>query len=84
MSLICPISNGMFSSQSDPKVLLDPSKGKLHKIGRKSTKSSLESKTQILYVWNNYSKMEIKKYIVVLQHGFHISCKFRGKIRKNY
>ena len=26
MSLICPISNGMFPSQSAPKVLLDPNK----------------------------------------------------------
>ena len=69
MSLICPISNEMFSSQSDPKALLDPNKGKLYKIGRKSTKRSLESKTQILYVWNNYSKMALKKYIMILQHG---------------
>ena len=52
MSLICPISNGMFLSQSAPKVLLDPNKDirfimelcKLHKIGRKTTRSACKAK----------------------------------------
>ena len=62
MSLISPISNGMFSSQSAPKVLLGSNKDiifimelhELHKNWRKSTRSSLGSKTQTLYFWNNY------------------------------
>ena len=77
MSLICPISNGIFPSQSAPKVLLDLYKEiiviielhKLHKIGRKSTRSSLGSKTQTLYFWNNYSKLALKNYMGVLQHS---------------
>ena len=78
MFLICPISNGMFLSQSAPKVLLDPNKDirfimelyKLHKIGRKTTRSSLQSKTQTLYFWTNYFKLALKSYVGVLQHGF--------------
>ena len=77
MSLICPISNGIFPSQSAPKVLLDLYKEiiviielyKLHKIGRKSTRSSLGSKSQTLNLWNNYSKLALKNYMRVLQHG---------------
>ena len=81
MSLICPISNGMFPSQSVPKVLLEPKKDfifimelyKLNKFGRKSTKGSLQSKTETLYVWNNDSKLALKNYIL---------WGFRGKIRR--
>ena len=62
MSFIRAISNGTFPSQSAPKVLLDPNKDlifimelyELHKIGRKSTRSSLENKTQTLYFQNNH------------------------------
>ena len=65
MPYICPVSNGIFPSHSTPKVLLDPIKNiifimelyKLHKVGRKSTRSSLGSKTQTLHVWNNYFKL---------------------------
>ena len=78
MSFICPIYNGMFLSQSAPKVLLDPNKDirfimefyKLYKSGRKTTRSSLQSKTQTLYFWTNYSKLAQKSYAGVLQHGF--------------
>ena len=62
MSFIRAISNGTFPSQSAPKVLLDPNKDlivimelyELHKIGRKSTRSSLGNKTQTLYFQNNH------------------------------
>ena len=86
LSFINPISNGIFPSQSAPKVLLDPYKEiiviielyKLHKIWRKSTRSSLGSKIQTLYFWNNYSKHALKNYMGVLQHGLPhslwISC----------
>ena len=78
ISLICPISNGMFPSQSAPKVLLEPNKNfisnmelyNLHKIGRKSTKISLQNKTETLHIWNSNSKLALKNYIGVLQHGF--------------
>ena len=71
----------MFPSQSAPKVLLDPNKEtifiialyKTHIIGGKSSKSSmgsLGSETQILYFWNNYSKLALKNYTKDLQHGF--------------
>ena len=57
MPLICPISDGMFPSESAPKVLLDRNKDiifimelyKQHKIGRKSPKISLGIKSQTLY-----------------------------------
>ena len=62
MSFIRAISNGTFPSQSAPKVLLDTNKDlifimelyELHKIGRKSTRSSLGNKTQTLYFQNNH------------------------------
>ena len=105
MSLICPISNRMFSSQSAPKELLDPNKcisksilyllwhctnciklaenhtAQKMKFSIKdffifcavSTRSGLESKTQTLYFWNNYSKLVLKNYIGVLQHDFWLS-----------
>ena len=54
MSLICPISNGIFPYQSAPKVLIDPNKDiiimelyKLHKIGRKSTRSKMQNKNSV-------------------------------------
>ena len=91
MSLICPISNGMFLSQSAPKVLLDPKKDfifimelyKLYKIGRKLTKSSLQSKTQTLHLWNDDSKLTLKNYIGVLQHGLPYSVGISRKNSKN-
>ena len=81
MPHIHPISNGMFPSQSAPKVLLDLNKDiilimelcKLHKIGRKSTRSSPASKTQTLRVWNNYAKLALKSYVGVLQNGLPYS-----------
>ena len=81
MSLICPISNGMFPSQSAPKVLLDPNKDirfimelyKLHKIVRKTTRNSLESKTQTLFFQTNYSKLALKNYVGALKHGLPYS-----------
>ena len=72
MFLIFPISNGMFPSQSAAKVLLESNKN-LHNIGRKSTKSSLQSKTETLHIWNNDSKLSLKNYIGVLQHGLPYS-----------
>ena len=73
MSIIFPISNGMFPSQNAPKELFDLNKDiifimelyKLYKIGRKSTRSSLGSKTQTLYFWNNYSKLTLKNYLKI-------------------
>ena len=49
MTLVCPVSNGMYAYQSAPKVMLHPNKDfifimelyKLEKIGRKSTRKSL-------------------------------------------
>ena len=81
MSLICPISNGSFPSQSAVKVFFEPNKDfisimelfKGDTIGRKLTKSSLESKTQTLHVWNKDSK---------LAHTNNIMWGFRGKIGK--
>ena len=67
---ICLSSNEMFPSQSASKVILDLNMDfifiielcKLDKIGRKSTKKSLRSKTQILHVWNNYPKLAQQLY----------------------
>ena len=75
---ICLISNGMFPSQSASKVLLDPNKetifiialDKTHVIGGKSSMGRVGSETQILYFWNNYSKLALKNYTKGLQHGF--------------
>ena len=49
----------------------------LHKFGKKSTKSCLQSKTQTLHIWDNNSKLTLKNYIGVLQHGCHILWGFR-------
>ena len=81
MSLIYPILNGIFRSQNAPKVLLDSNKNiilimesyKLHKIERKSARSRMGSKTQILHFWNNFSKLNLKSYIRALQHGMQYS-----------
>ena len=85
--LICPISNGMFPSQGTPKVLLEPHKNfilimelyKLHKIGRKSKKSSLQSKTQTLHILN----IMVPSWLSTIILGFcnmiyHILWGFRG------
>ena len=77
VSITCPISNGMFPSQSAPKVILHPNKDfifiiqlhKLDKISRKSTTESLQSKTQTLHVWNNYYKLALTNYVEVVQDG---------------
>ena len=92
MSLICSISDGMFPSQSAPKVPLHPNKDiifimelyKLQKIERKSTRSSLGSKTQTLYFWNNHTKLTLKHYIGVLFATWSaIFCvNFLGKLEK--
>ena len=81
MSLIYPILNEIFPSQNAPKVLLDSNKNiifimesyKLHKNERKSTRSSMGSKTQILDFWNNFSKLILKSYVGALQHGMQYS-----------
>ena len=81
MSLICPIFNGMFPSQSAPKVLLEPNKDirfimelyKLHKIVRKATRCSLQSKTQTLFFQTNYSNLALKNCIGALQHSLPYS-----------
>ena len=65
----------MFAS---PKVVLDLNKEtifiiaweKIHIIRRQSLMGSLESKTQILYFQNNYSKLVLKNYAKGLQRGF--------------
>ena len=80
MSLICPVSNERFPYQSASKELLESNKNvifimelyKSHEIGRKSTKSILQSKTQTIHIWNNDSKLVLKNYIGVFQHGCHI------------
>ena len=82
MALKCPISNGMFPSKSASKVILHPNKYfifimelyKLDKIGRKSTRKSMRSETQTLYVWNIYSKLALNNYIGVVQHGLLCSA----------
>ena len=57
---------------------------KLHKIGRKSTKSSLRRKTQTCWhVWNNDSKLALKNYIGALQHGLPYSMGISWKNSKN-
>ena len=69
----CPILNGMFPSQSAPKVLLEPNKD-FYSLWNCTNCIKLgevwESKTQTFHVWNNYSKMPFKDYIGVLQYGF--------------
>ena len=80
----------MFPSQRTPEVLLDSNKDiifitelhKLYKIGRELTRSSLVSKTQTLYFWNKYSKLALKNYMAVLQHGLPYSVNFMEKIEK--
>ena len=82
-----------FFPKCAPKELLDPNKDtifimelyKLHKIGRKSTRSSLGSKTQTLYFWNNYSKLTLKNYLKIKKtlKGFcNMICDILGKFRK--
>ena len=85
MSLICPISNGMFPFQSVPKVLLEPNKNfifimklyNLHKIGRKSTKSSLQYKTENFHIWYNNSKLALKIILGYCNMVCHILWGFR-------
>ena len=90
MPLIYPISNGMFPSQKALKVLLEPKDFifimelyKWHKIGRKSTKSSLQSKTQTLHLWNNDSKLALKNYKGILQYGWADSVGISWQNLKN-
>ena len=79
-----------FPYQDAPKVLLNTTKDiifimelyKLHEIERKSTRCSLGSKTQNLCFWNNYSKLALKNYIGVLQHGLPYCVNFVGKFEK--
>ena len=46
---------------------------KLHKIVRKATRCSLQSKTQTLFFQTNYSKLALKHYIGALQHSLPYS-----------
>ena len=48
-------------------------KHKLHKIVTKTTRNSLESKTQTLFFQTNYSKLALKNYVGALQHGLPYS-----------
>ena len=82
---------GCFFSHSARKVFLDPIKdvifimelNKLNKIGRKSTRSGLEGKTQTLHFWNNYSRLVLKNYIGILQQAFPYSVWILRKKSKN-
>ena len=81
----------MFPPQGAPEVLLDPNKDimafimalyKLHKIGRKSTRSSLGGKHKP-YMF----RMILPGWLSKTIQGFcnmvyHIVCEFRGKIGK--
>ena len=69
MSLICLISNGMFASQSSPKILLDLNKETIFIVTQEKI-DSLVSETQTEYFWNNYSKWVIENYTSDLQPGF--------------
>ena len=91
MSLICPILNGIFPSQSAPKVLLEPNKDfyslwnctNCMKLGENQQRVVCKSKIQTLHVWNNYSKLAVKNYTGVLQYGFlPYSVGISWKIRK--
>ena len=78
MSFICPILNGIFPSQSAPKVLFEPNKDfyslwnctNCMKLGENQQRVVCKSKTQTLHVWHNYSKLAVKNYNGVLQYGF--------------
>ena len=90
MTFICPISNGIFPSQSAPKLILHPNKDfifimelyKLDKIGRKSTRKGLRRKTQNLHVWNNYSKLALNNILGLCNMACYVLHEFRGKIKK--
>ena len=78
MPLICPILNGIFPSQSAPKVLLEPNKDfyslwnctNCIKLRENQQRVVCKSETQALHVWNNYLKLPVKNYTGVLQYGF--------------
>ena len=71
------ISNGMFASQSSPKMLLDLNKETIfiiilekRHIRGEMHMGSLVSQTQIRYFRNNYSKRALKNYTKGFQPGF--------------
>ena len=93
MLLTCPISNGMFPSQRAATVLLERNKNfifimelyKFCKIGRKSSKSSLQSKTQTLHILNImipswFSKIVLGSCNMVC----HILWGFRGNFYQTW